>query len=511
MDADLSLSVSRPNWKAVNMALASIWLVGAGVLLLLNAHAWLQLRKIKQSSLPISNKDVCALFEDCARELNISKTFVLAESPLITSPMTFGVYRTFVLLPCHFEQGLSKEEIKHIFLHELCHYKQKDTLINYVIVLYQIIYWFNPIVWIAFREMRLDREIACDTAVLNSLDQQSYRSYGQTIIHFIDQSPKNRNTTLANQLNGPKSQIRKRIEQIASYQPESRKKKLKSIGIFMLVMLFVCSQIPFVSVMAADQSRYNFQHEHVNYKDYSSYFGDNEGSFVLYDMKMDEFTLYNHDQSTLRVSPNSTYKIYSALFGLESDVIATDHSTLEWNGRNYPYESWNKDQDLSSAMANSVTWYFQYVDKQLHTDAIQTHLEQIGYGNANISGGLEEYWMESSLRISPVEQVELLHAFYMNEFEFKEKNTQAVKDALQLDEKNGRVLSGKTGTGMVNGKSTNGWFIGYIETSENTYFFAANIQAENQATGSNAADIALSILSDKGIYSISSNHFLDIK
>lgn len=55
-------------------------------------------------------------------------------------------------------------------------------------------------------------------------------------------------------------------------------------------------------------------------------------------------------------------------------------------------------------------------------------------------------------------------------------------------------------TGRVNGQDINGWFIGFIENADNTYFFATNIQNEQHATGSKAADITLSILSDLNIW-----------
>jgi hypothetical protein len=52
----------------------------------------------------------------------------------------------------------------------------------------------------------------------------------------------------------------------------------------------------------------------------------------------------------------------------------------------------------------------------------------------------------------------------------------------------------------VNGQDVNGWFIGYIETADNTYFFATNISADSDATGGNATEITMSILSDMNIW-----------
>ena len=85
--------------------------------------------------------------------------------------------------------------------------------------------------------------------------------------------------------------------------------------------------------------------------------------------------------------------------------------------------------------------------------------------------------------------------FGQNAFSFAPENIQAVKDSICLSSSAAGTLYGKTGTGRVDGQDINGWFIGFIETSENMYLFATNIQAENHATGSTAAETAFSVLS----------------
>lgn len=497
---DFTISVNRSIPDFLNIVIAGIWMAGVLVLSVLTVKSWLKLKAIKSSTSEVINKEVLHLFEQCKLNLDLSGKIYVGESPLVKSAMTFGLFKTYVVLPAHFEEWLSMKDIKYIFLHELNHYKNKDILTNYLIVVFQILYWFNPLVWIAFREMRLDREIACDHAVLNSLDEHGYDEYGNTIINVLDKVSQPGNFILANQLNSSKEQLKRRIEKIASFTTESKLLKRKSIAIFMLVGGFVASQVPFISVMAEDHTRYNFKSEQTVYEDLSEYFAGFEGSFVLYDMQADQYRIYNENKSTLRVSPDSTYKIFSALFALESNVITNENSTMKWNGRQYPYDAWNRDHDLFTAMKNSVNWYFEDLDKRVQQDDLQAFLKQIGYGNTDFSGGIGPYWLESSLKISPVEQVQLLKAFYTNQFGLKEKNVQTVKDTIRLEGKAGKQLSGKTGTGAVNNKNINGWFIGYVETHENTYFFATNIENEDKAKGSKAAEITLSILKDKGIY-----------
>ncbi len=228
--------------------------------------------------------------------------------------------------------------------------------------------------------------------------------------------------------------------------------------------------------------------------DLSSYFSKTSGSFVIYDMTNDRYKIYNKDLSTKRVSPDSTYKIYSGLFALEEGVINYNSSNQHWDGTNYYFDSWNKDQTLTTALRNSVNWYFQNLDTQIGYQTLYSYYNKISYGNCDLSAGIEDYWSESSLKISPVEQVILLSELLENKWEFEEKNIQAIKDALFISDTSIGKLYGKTGTGSLNGQNTNGWFIGFIEHGENTYCFATNLQNSENATGSAASEITIEIL-----------------
>ncbi len=188
------------------------------------------------------------------------------------------------------------------------------------------------------------------------------------------------------------------------------------------------------------------------------------------------------------------------MFGLEEGIITPSDSFMIWNGTDYPFDAWKANQNLYSAMQYSVNWYFQQIDKQLGTAVIQNYIRKIGYGNENINSNLSSYWLQSSLKISPVEQVELLTDFYNNSFNFVSENINAIKDSICLFSSENKSFYGKTGTGRVDGQDVNGWFIGFLEINNNTYFFAANIQSDSNAAGSSAAEIAKTILSELNIW-----------
>lgn len=498
---DFALSVNKDTPSVTGYILLGIWIVGMLAMMILVIKSSLRLRIIKRSALPLQNPEVRRLYNKCLNEMKITRNIPVYSTAFLKSPIIVGFLKPCIYLPIHLISDYHESDMRYMLLHELQHYRHKDAIANYLMNFAGVLYWFNPFVWFALREMRNDREVACDTSVLKMLEEDDYENYGNTLINFIEKvsiSP----FPFAASLSGNMKQIKRRIINIASYEKPTFYKKLKGMTAFILTTVLIMGLTPFISTYAADESHYQWKSssENISYVDFSKYFGKYEGSFVLYDLGNDAWSIHDIEHATLRVAPDSTYKIYDALFGLEEGVITPQDSFIAWNGENYPFEAWNADQTLQSAMASSVNWYFQSVDEQLGTTSVYDYIKEIGYGNKNMSGDFSTYWMESSLKISPIEQVELLTQLQNNNFGFAPENINAVKDSICLSSSDAGTFYGKTGTGRVDGQDVNGWFIGYIETADNTYFFATNIGADSDATGGNATEITMSILSDMNIW-----------
>lgn len=498
---DFAISVNHDTSSVTGYILLGVWIVGMLAMMILVIKSSLRLRTIKKSALPLQNSEVRRLYNKCLNEMKITRNIPVYSTAFLKSPIIVGFLKPCIYLPIHLISDYHESDMRYMLLHELQHYRHKDAIANYLMNFAGVLYWFNPFVWFALREMRNDREVACDTSVLKMLEEDDYENYGNTLINFIEKvsiSP----FPFAASLSGNMKQIKRRIINIASYEKPTFYKKLKGMTAFILTTVLIMGLTPFISTYAADESHYQWKSssENISYVDFSKYFGKYEGSFVLYDLRNDVWSIHDIEHATLRVTPDSTYKIYDALFGLEEGVITPQDSFIAWNGENYPFEAWNADQTLQSAMASSVNWYFQSVDEQLGTTSVYDYIKEIGYGNKNMSGDFSTYWMESSLKISPIEQVELLTQLQNNNFGFAPENINAVKDSICLSSSDAGTFYGKTGTGRVDGQDVNGWFIGYIETADNTYFFATNIGADSDATGGNATEITMSILSDMNIW-----------
>lgn len=498
---NFALSVNRETSSAAGYVFLGIWTAGMLVMLLFLLRSALRLNALTRSALPLQHTETRGLYRRCLHETGIKKEIPVYTTAYLHSPVLVGVLHPRIFLPLPVISDYSEPELRYMLLHELQHYRHRDILTGYFMNLALAVYWFNPLVWYARREMRSDREIACDASVLQLLPADSCEDYGNTLLHFAQKAADNPFSFTAG-LGGSAKQLRRRILHIAAYEKPTASKTIRSLTAFALIAVLLLGLAPFVSTYAAQDSRYHLDAspETISHVDFSAYFGDYEGSFVLYDSEKDLWRIHDMEHALLRTAPDSTYKIYDALFGLEEGVITPEHSRIAWDGQVYPFEAWNAPQTLTSAMEASVNWYFQAVDKELGAPLVSRYLQEIGYGNEDMSGGFPTYWMESSLKISPIEQVELLVKLQENSFGFAPENIRAVKDAIRLSSSPAGTLYGKTGTGQVNGQDVNGWFVGFIETNGSTCFFATNIKAEADANGSMAAEITLSILSDGDLW-----------
>lgn len=496
---DYSISVNRLSVSHWDIFFG-VWLLGIVSLALLMMHSAIRLKRMIINGQPV-DLPVAGLLEECRQTVGIKNTPMLIESSLIQSPKVVGLFRPCIVLPAGITRHLSQAEIRFILFHELAHLHRKDLYIHWLTAFLQLIHWFNPLLWYGFYQMRQDRELACDLYVLSLLKPGEYKNYGAAIISFLEKYSYRAYDYPAAGLASNKAHIKKRIALIASYKkrPHARVTRIfLELSLFLLLgcLVLTDAEKPSHGTRFSEMSNTN---QSVEYVDLNDYFHGYDGTFILLDMKKDHYQIYNKANSHHRVSPDSTYKIVSSLMGLETGVIPDESTFLKWDGTIYPFKPWNRNQTLTSAMAASVNWYFQKVDSRVGKVYIDRHLKEMNYGNSDLSGGLPDFWIESSLKISPLEQVEFLKKLHTYELPFSRRNIDIVQRAIKISEQNQVTLYGKTGTGVVNGGSGNGWFIGFVQREGNAYIFATHIQGKKGVNGTKARNITLAILKGQNI------------
>lgn len=463
---DFTVSVSQNSAFLPGFLLLLLWTGGIAVMISMFLHSFRRLCSLRHAALPLENETVLAIYQNCQHDLGIHKTIPIYSTPYLKSPITTGIFHPGIYLPLNLviscKENKVQTELLFILLHELQHCHYRDSIINLFMNLIGIVYWFNPVVWYVLKLMRTDRELACDSAVLQKCSPSDYMTYGHTLLNYAEKislSP----FSYVSGLSGNMTQMKKRIINIASYRPATRKRKMTEVFVYTLIAILFISLSPILSTYGRERDYYSISTADIDLTniDLSNYFQNYSGSFVLYDPISDGYRIYNEKQAFTRISPDSTYKIYEGLMALENGLITPADSSLAWDGSSQPFVAWNADQDLTSAMQNSVNWYFEHLDHTLDKQIVQS----IHYGNQDISAKTT-CWMESSLKISPMEQVQLLSTLYESDKNTSSANKQAIKDALLLYTDNDFRLYGKTGTGRINDQDISGWFIGFIETNQ---------------------------------------------
>lgn len=489
---DFSQSVSRIDLSFLSLISGGIWAAGIALYLFfffLNAKKLHVLKKTGKEP----DTAVADLFRECKACLLIHRNISLLESD-VYSPLTYGLFHPVILIPFGMAEQFSLQEIRHILLHELIHIRHRDLYLNYILSFFRILYWFNPAVRAAFRHIRLDREIWCDHAVMKNCRESEVLDYGYTLLHFARLMQPSFSHDIRCQADS-REQLKIRLQCIARFSPSGKETGRMGMAALALSAFLALFFLSFLHVFAAGSDRYTPEKPlSVRETDLSRFFKETRGCFAAYSFDGGEYLIYNEKMSRTRYSPDSTYKIYAALNAQENSVITPDHQTRRWDGQNYGFDAWNQDQNLGSAMRNSVNWYFQDLDRELGKKEIADFLARIHYGNCSVTGSTDDFWLESSLKISPLEQVVLLRQLYDNTMGFDERNVETVKGAMYLEENETGALYAKTGSGKVNGKEIRGWFTGWLETGSDTVFFAVYIEGSDGISGSQAAEIGKNIL-----------------
>ena len=246
--------------------------------------------------------------------------------------------------------------------------------------------------------------------------------------------------------------------------------------------------------------------------DWSGYFDGLNGTAVVYDAAGQQYTVYNHDLAVTRSSPCSTFKIISSLIALEKGIIEPENSTRTWSGEIFWNEDWNKDIDFHEAFRTSCVWYYRQVINDIGKDLMQKELDRLQYGNCDISDweghlntnnsnrALTGFWIESSLLISPKEQVEVMERIFGKDSDYSEKTLNELKQVMLVPEIDTPNISiyGKTGMGKTEGIVVDAWFTGFAETAAGKVYFCVRLGRNDgmNVSSSLVKEIAIEIVSD---------------
>lgn len=222
-----------------------IWIIGAITLLSLKVIPYISFKSsILRDSTIVEKEDIVNLFNKCKEELNININVQLRTCSIVGSPMLIGIFDPIVLISNIDEDH---KRLKMIFLHELNHYKRKDIIIKSFSLIVNAIHWFNPLIFILLREIDKYCEYSIDEMVVEKMDINDRKYYGETILNIASSSRFNK-SSLTTAMGSSGKQLKTRLENMIYSFKLTRKRQLISLCTAILILIsgitVACSILP---------------------------------------------------------------------------------------------------------------------------------------------------------------------------------------------------------------------------------------------------------------------------
>jgi beta-lactamase class D len=207
------------------------------------------------------------------------------------------------------------------------------------------------------------------------------------------------------------------------------------------------------------------------------------GTFVAY--KVDDYLIIASDKvrSGEGRLPASTFKIPNSIIALETGVVEDpDKDVFKWDGVTRSIEPWNKDHTLRSAIAVSAVPVYQEIARRIGAERMQKYVDLMDYGNRDIGGGIDQFWLTGNLRIDPIQQIDFLDRLRRGVLPVSKRSQELTRDILTVTKVGDATIRAKSGLlGAEQGKPSLGWMVGWAEKGSQQTVFAMNMDCKEQS------------------------------
>lgn len=231
------------------------------------------------------------------------------------------------------------------------------------------------------------------------------------------------------------------------------------------------------------------------------------GAFVLLDGQTGKQEVCHPQRAAEALPPWSSFKIPGTLIAFETGSLKDADEIIKWDNTLYPAKDnflreWNGDMNAKTAFRYSCVWFYKELAKKAGEGNMARFVKQFRYGNADTSGGLTNFWLGSSLRISALDQVRFLKDLHERKLGLSDRTYDIAENEVFIEEKtDDYVLRAKTGSSSLRDDGTRlCWYVGYVTRANDVWYFALNLDIpDGQDTMAVRKGITRSILSERGI------------
>jgi len=234
-DVETETPAQPAYWRDI---LNNIWLLWIGVALVLFVHKVASYRGfarfIKVGMKTLTDTHIWDIYQSELTAAKIKRQLPLYVNAQAVSPMLVGIVRPALVIPA---LEASDDELRHIFRHELTHYKRLDFLYKWIVQIVLCLHWFNPLVYLINRQISKSCELSCDEAVIKHLDESDRTIYGDALIASLKAQGNYSDFVVSMTMSENGNIVKERLDMIMCYR---KKSKLTVICSFILSAIFLC-------------------------------------------------------------------------------------------------------------------------------------------------------------------------------------------------------------------------------------------------------------------------------
>jgi bla regulator protein blaR1 len=172
-DGSVGVASAAPRWRGLSPSaiLLAVWIAGAAFFLLRMIFGLQQVRALRRCGLPW--RDGQSIVNQLALDAGIHRRVEVLLHESLPTPATCGIVRPAIVLPADAEEW-EGEDLNRAIVHELEHVRRFDWTSHCLARIARAVYWFHPLVWVAWRQFELEAERSCDDAVLARSEATAY-------------------------------------------------------------------------------------------------------------------------------------------------------------------------------------------------------------------------------------------------------------------------------------------------------------------------------------------------
>ncbi len=264
--------------------LTYIWLVGMTNFFIIYIFSAIKM-KLKIGKEEIKEERILKILEETKQSLGIKRDIKLIKQKNKIVPCIYGILQPKILFTKEILEK-SDEVLKYIFMHELAHYKRKDTFLNFILLLITFVYWFNPILWVCFKEIRQDMELKADELVIKNIPHNKDKEYAKALVSLLPISKEEKITNRLLYVTDSKKNMERRIKMIKLTDKFKEYKAL--IGVTTLTLTLCIGLLIFTQIKPSEDVAYN-NVKYFETPDRIVYKIKNEDKYYVYESSREDY------------------------------------------------------------------------------------------------------------------------------------------------------------------------------------------------------------------------------